>query len=222
MTLDIRRGTSRFESGEPGRLTRHSFSFGRHYDPGNVGFGPLTCHDDHVLAPGQGFGVHPHRAVEIVTWVVSGSLVHDATSTLTSGQVAVQSAGTGITHSELAGDAGCRFVQTWLQPDTPGGTPARGVAEVAIEPGRVTWLAGPDGPLPLGVAGAALAVVRLEDGSSVDLPDAPRLHAFVVTGSVAVPGDVLAEGDGLRLVDEAGPRLVAEAEAEVLVWSLPA
>lgn len=221
MTLDIRRGTSRFETRESGILTRHGFSFGRHYHPGNVDFGPLTCHDDHELAPGHGFAAHPHHDVEIVTWVLGGSLVHDGTSTLTPGQVAVQSAGTGITHSEVAGDAGCRFVQAWLRPDSPGGTPARAVADVELEPGRLTGLAGAGGPLPVGVAGAALAGVRLEEGSAVRLPDAPRLHVFVATGSVRVADQALGEGDALRLTDEPAPLLGAGAAAELLVWSLP-
>ena len=64
--------------GSEGRTTRHSFSFGDHYDPENVGFGPMVCHDDHLLRGGAGFPDHPHRDLEIVTWVLSGAVVHTA------------------------------------------------------------------------------------------------------------------------------------------------
>ena len=89
-----------------GRTTRHSFSFGDHYDPENVGFGPMVCHDDHLLRGGAGFPEHPHRDVEIVTWVLSGAVVHTASvgppTTVAAGQVQVLSAGSGVLHSEIA------------------------------------------------------------------------------------------------------------------------
>jgi quercetin 2,3-dioxygenase len=222
MSLAVHSGTSRFTTREPGVLTRHSFSFGAHYDPGNVGLGPLVCHDDHLLSPGQGFAPHPHRDLEIVTWVVSGVLVHDGGATLRPGQVAVQSAGAGITHSEMAGDDGCRFVQAWLRPDSPGGTPVRDVAEVAVRPGRLTGLVGPAAPLPVGVAGASLAVVRLDAGGDVVAPAAPLRHLFVVTGAVVAAGDRLGEGDALRLTGEPSLTVTADGPAEVLLWSFDA
>ena len=76
MSVEIRRGTDRYLTRGEGFFTRHSFSFGAHYDPDNVAFGPLVCHDDHRLKAGAGFSDHPHRDVEIVTWVLSGSLRH--------------------------------------------------------------------------------------------------------------------------------------------------
>lgn len=226
MGIVVRRGTRRFVTQEPGQTTRHSFSFGPHYDPDDLGFGPLVCHDDHVLGPGAGFPEHPHSGLEIVTWVVAGGLVHDQTSLLRPGQVAVQSAGTGIVHSEVAGGEPTRFVQAWLRPDDPTGEPARSVADVVLEPGVLTPVAGPAAPVPVGVAGAALAVVRLEPRQRVTLAPAALTHGYVVAGSVAVPeglpdgppDGVLGEGDALR-IDRDGCELVAHTPAEVLVWS---
>src|SRR3954468_17322701 len=122
VSVEIRRGTSRFVTREEGRETRHSFSFGEHYDPDNTRFGALVCHDDHRLRAGAGFAEHEHRDLEIVTWVLSGSVEHsDGTggtggaSVVTPGTVQLLSAGSGVRHAEVAG-AGTgptRFVQAW-------------------------------------------------------------------------------------------------------------
>lgn len=225
MSVDVRRGTSRLTTREAGRLTRHSFAFGEHYDADNLGFGPLVCHDDHLLGPGKGFPEHPHSDLEIVTWVVSGSLLHDGSSSLVPGQVAVQSAGSGITHSEVAGSGATRFVQAWLRPDEPGGTPARTVADVTLDPGRLVAVAGAGTSLPVGVAGAVLSVVRLERGGSVTLPEAPRLHVYVVTGALTRSSlaEPLAGGDAFRITDhhtdQGALTLTAAAPTDLMVWS---
>lgn len=223
MSVDVRRGTSRFTTREAGRLTRHSFAFGEHYDPDNLGFGPLVCHDDHLLGPGHGFPDHAHSDVEIVTWVVSGSLVHDGSSSLVPGQVAAQSAGSGITHSEVAGSVATRFVQAWLRPDEPGGPPARTVADVRLDPGRLVAVAGAGTPQPVGVAGAVLGVVRLERGGTVALPEAPRLHVYVVTGALTRSSlaEPLAAGDAFRITDHPTLTLTAAAPTDLMVWTLP-
>ena len=142
MTVEIRRGSTRFVEREAGRVTRHSFSFGAHYDPARLGFGPMVCHDDHLLGPGRGFDTHRHSGLEIVTYVVSGSLRHTdstgATSVVPAGSVAVLSAGAGVEHSEVATDEGpCRFVQVWLRTEFEGGRHARRITKIAaIEDGR--------------------------------------------------------------------------------------
>ncbi|MFC7503937.1 pirin family protein, partial [Nocardioides sp. GCM10030258] len=124
MNVEIRRGSVRFVERERGRLSRHGFSFGPHFDPERLSFGPMVCHDDHVLGPGLGFEEHTHQALEIVTWVVSGSVVHTdgtgASVTLGAGECGVLSAGAGVRHSEFAGpDGPVRFVQVWLTADDP-------------------------------------------------------------------------------------------------------
>src|SRR4051794_28180435 len=143
VSVEIRRGTARPLTRTPGYFTRHSFSFGAHYDPENVGFGALVCHDDHHLASGTGFDEHPHRDLDIVTWVLSGSLHHSDseghTGVVRPGEVQVLSAGSGVTHSEVAGpDGPTRFVQAWLTPDALGVEPAYAVTPVDLAPGELT------------------------------------------------------------------------------------
>src|SRR3954447_4733002 len=117
MAVEIRRGTDRFIERAPGRLTAHAFSFGSTYDVDHVRFGPMVCHDDHLLRDGEGFPAHDHTDLVIVSWVVSGALEHHGPGgahRLEPGQVAVLGAGGGVTHSEVAGAPQTRFVQVWL------------------------------------------------------------------------------------------------------------
>jgi quercetin 2,3-dioxygenase len=224
-------GSSRSRTEERDRTTRHSFSFGPHYDPANLGFGPLVAHNDDEVAPGGGYPDHPHRDVEIVTWVLDGALVHTDSlghrSVLGPGTVQVQSAGSGIRHAETA-DAGSgptRFVQAWLRPDEAGLPPRRHVADGELAEGRgLVAVAGGSG-LPLGVAGARLLVGRLGAGEEVALPEGARQHVFVANGQVALVRAGLSagsptagQGDAWRIQDAPGLRLRASADSEVLVW----
>lgn len=215
----------------PGRRTQHGLSFGAHYDPAWLSFGPLVCHDDHLLGSGRGFDEHAHADVEIVTTVVSGSLAHaDSHSTaavLSAGDVAVLSAGAGVRHSELASGPGpARFVQVWLRPDVTGTPPsyARGTTGAA-EPGAgLVPVAGAGTELAVGVAGASYGVARLAPGESLVLPAAPRLHAYLASGallrsSLAAP---LEAGDAYCFVDEPDHEITAGVATELLVWTFDA
>lgn len=233
MSVEVRRGTDRFVTREEGRQTRHSFSFGPHYDQDNLGFGPLLCHDDHLLRPGRGFPDHPHSDVEIVTWVVTGALLHtggaapDGTGgaghRLEPGTVQVQSAGTGVRHGEVAAaDAGpTRFVQMWLRPDRPGATPATHRATVDLDPGRLTPVVSPDGPLRIDISGATLYGARLAAGDRVTLPEHPLQHVYVATGSLARSSlaQPLDQGDAFRITDAPRLELAAASPALLLVWA---
>ena len=229
VTVEIRRGSERFSTREDGRLTRHSFSFGAHYDPENTGFGPLVCHDDHRLRAGVGFGEHPHADVEIVSWVLEGALEHCSegrAEVVRPGTVQVQSAGTGIVHREVAaaGAGSTRLVQAWLAPDETGGSPAYDVAPVTLPDGELVPVASghrDDAAVRLGVAGATFWVARLPAGASLTLPDEPLQHVFVGRGalmrsSLAQP---LADGDAFRITEEPGHRLTAAVPTELLVWT---
>ncbi|WP_107773931.1 pirin family protein [Nocardioides sediminis] len=230
MAATLYAGSARFTTHEPDRVTRHSFSFGPHYDPANLGFGPLVCHNDEILQPGGGYPDHPHRDLEIVTWVLSGVLLHTDstghTSPIGAGSVQAMSAGSGIRHAEIAAPASgpTRFVQAWVRPDEPGGTPVHRELAVDLAGAGLVPVAGDSG-LPIGTTGASLHVARLAPGESVELPDAHRLHVFAATGSVSVgdhrlgAGDErLGAGDALRLVDEGGVA-VADEPTDLLVWS---
>ena len=130
--IDVRRGGERFETTTDWLTSRHSFSFGQHYDPGNVGHAVLVAHNEDVVAPGHGYDLHPHADLEIVTWVLAGSLVHEDShghsGVLAPGVVQRLSAGSGVQHSERNDAPGAteptRFVQMWLRPDEPGLTPS--------------------------------------------------------------------------------------------------
>ena len=232
MSVEVRRGSGRFVSRDEGRSTRHSFSFGDHYDPDNVGFGPMVCHDDHLLRGGAGFPDHPHRDLEIVTWVLSGALVHTASvgapTAVGAGQVQVLSAGTGILHSEIAehGSGPTRFVQTWVRPDEPGAAPSyasAAVHDVVAGGGLVPVVSGRDGGAVarIGTASATLHAAVLDPGESVTLPDDPLQHVFVATGSLARSSlaEPLSAGDAFRISDRPELRLTAAAPTELLVWS---
>ncbi|WP_210649639.1 pirin family protein [Nocardioides sp. SYSU D00065] len=217
-------GSRRSSSTAAGRVTHHSFSFGPHYDPANLGFGPLVCHNDDRLDPGAGYPEHPHSELEIVTWVLEGALVHtDSTGArhvVEAGHAQVLSAGAGIRHSEVADASSgrCRFVQAWLAPSRPGGAPSYVRGEAPAPGTGLAEVVGGDG-LPIGARGARLLVARLANGQSVTLPQDPRQHVFAATGAAEVAGLALGAGDAVRLADEPGHVVTARADAELLVWS---
>ncbi|MCF6378595.1 pirin family protein [Nocardioides KLBMP 9356] len=224
MAVALYAGSDRSSTTAEGRVTRHSFSFGQHYDPDNLGFGPLVCHNDDELSPAAGYPDHPHSELEIVTWVLEGALVHtDSTGArhvVEAGRAQVLSAGTGIRHSEVAdpGSGRCRFVQAWLAPTAAGASPSYVLGEAPPRGSALVEVAGGSG-LPIGTTGARLLVARLSPGASVTLPDEPRQHVFAATGAVSLDGLSLRSGDAVRIEDEPGHVVTADVETELLVWS---
>jgi hypothetical protein len=184
--IEVRHWVDRPVSRGPGIETRHSFSAGAHYEPENTHFGPLVAHDVHVLAAGAGFDRHPHRGLEIVSWVLCGTLRHeDATrrATVRPGMVQHLSAGSGIEHAERNDrDDELRFVQMWLLGGT--GPPAYRTATP-----------------PLELIDARFDVVAF-DGET-RLPAAPFVHVFVVDGEVEIGDAALGAGDEARISGEA-------------------
>ena len=215
---EIRRGSARFVERAPGRATAHSFSFGQHHDPERLRFGPLVCHDDHLLAEGVGFDAHRHTGLEIVSWVLNGALRHtDSSGTATvvePGQVAVLSAGPGVEHSEVAAAPHTRFVQVWLDGGAEREEPAYDVRRPELAPGRLVEVAA---PLP----GASFSVARLGIGDTVELPAAPRVHAYVATGALirSSLAEPLAAGDAFEMVDPGPTSVTAAVPTELLVWA---
>lgn len=223
MTAALYAGWNRFTTSGADRITRHSFSFGEHYDPANLGFGPMICHNDDVLAPGGGYPDHPHTDLEIVTWVLDGVLLHtdDAGNTeeLRPGDVQVMSAGSGIRHAEIADahSGPTRFLQTWIRPDEVGTAPRWRSERVDPQPGLTTVVG--DHGLAIGTRGATLSIARLGPGMRAELPDAALLHAFVAVGGGRFD-DLEAEGgDAVRMTDQPGATFEASADTELLVWS---
>ena len=244
-TVDVRRAADRAATNIGWLDSKHSFSFGPHWDPRNVHHGLLLVNNDDIVTAGTGFDTHPHRDMEIVTWVLDGSLVHqDSTGhsgVIYPGLAQRMSAGKGIQHSEkndswrLSGDRHddpVHFVQMWVLPDENGIQPGYEQLEIGGEllaGGLVTVASGM--PQHADAAAirihnkyAALHAARLSPGQSVTLPEAPYLHLFVPRGSVELEGaGVLGAGDAVRFTATGGQRVTAAGEAaEVLVWEMHA
>lgn len=221
MTIEIRRAESRFRTSEDGRETFHSFAFGAHYDPRNTGFSAITAFNDENLHPGTGYAEHPHRDVEIVTWVLDGVLLHTdpvlGSRELGPGEVLCTSAGTGIVHSERATPgAPTRFVQTWLRPDAPGGEPSMSFAAPARAGGLVEVIG--TGSTPIGVRDARLYLGQPEPGR-LALPDAPRMMLFIAEGGIELGDRALAAGDCARLSDEGARSILVPESATIALWA---
>ncbi|WNV84423.1 pirin family protein [Umezawaea sp. Da 62-37] len=242
--VDVRRSAERDATKISWLDSKHSFSFGQKYDPTNTHHGLLLVNNDDVVRPGAGFETHPHRDMEIVTWVLQGSLVHqDSTGhngIIYPGLAQRMSAGRGIMHSEkndswrLEGAAHqdpVHFIQMWVVPDENRITPGYEQLEIdndLLSGGLVPVASGMDvhdGAAAIRIKNkyAALHAARLQPGQSVELPEAPYLHLFVARGSVTLEGaGALAEGDAVRFTATGGQRVTATEPAEVLVWEMHA
>jgi quercetin 2,3-dioxygenase len=245
--IDIRRAGERFHTEIDWLDSRHSFSFGHHYDPNNTHFGLLMVSNDDVVKAGSGFETHPHRDMEIITWVLEGSLVHqDSTGhsgLIYPGLAQRMSAGTGILHSEKNDswkiDPSVRpheddvhFVQMWVVPDTARITPGYEQLDIAapLEAGELVVVASgmpkhaDDKAISIRQEHAALYAARLRPGATAAVPVAPLVHLFVARGSVELEGaGLLGTGDTARITVGDGQRIVAGADgAEVLVWEMHA
>lgn len=209
--------------------TRHSFSYGAHYDPANVAFGPILAINTERLAPGAGHAAHRHADVEIVTWVVEGALRHADTAggggVIRPGTAQRLSAGSGVEHTEVnaSTEAPLVLVQMMLASDHPGAAEYQ-QADVAGGAGLLLETVGVH-------ADARLLVARLGGGETVTVPGAAGSLVHVTRGSVRLstsgPGSpaasdtVLLAGDEARL-SAAGPYDLSavDADSEVLVWQL--
>jgi len=215
---EIRRADDRFRTEGDGVTTWHSFSYGQHYDPDNVGFGALIAINTERIDATRGYDLHHHADVEIVTWVLEGALQHeDGTGhrgIITPGTAQRLSAGTGVQHSEqnASDDEPLVFVQMMLRSDHDA-EPEYAQADVDPRPGELTPTVGVH-------AGAELFVVRLTARQSVTVPSAPRSLVHVIDGSLSVGDATLATGDEARLTGEGEYDLRASSAATALIWQL--
>ncbi|AYG83117.1 Putative quercetin 2,3-dioxygenase [Streptomyces hundungensis] len=217
--ISVRRGDERYPGGDPdvGIESLHAFSFGRFYDPDNLRFGPVLACNEERLAPGAGFDEHPHSHTEILTWVIEGELTHrDSAGHATvvrPGDVQCLSSAGGVRHEERnEGQLPLVFLQMWLAPKKPGGTPAydivRGIADST--------------PYAVLAAGALLHVRRLAPGERTAVPDAPGAYVHVVRGRVGLAEERLGPGDSARITGASGLEVTASDSAELLLWELSA
>ena len=231
MSIDIRPAKSRFHTKIDWLDSWHSFSFADHHDPTNTHHGLLLVSNDDVVGAGRGFGMHHHRDMEIVTWVISGQVEHRDSQgnhgIIRPGLAQRMSAGSGIMHSEMnpSPTEPVRLVQMWVQPDVRGGEPGYQEVDITddLERGDLVRVASgiPDAaPISIRQRGAELWAGHLPAGRTVAVPHAGHVHVFVATGQAEFAGSTVHEGDAVRLTDEAAPTLTATGDgATVLIWA---
>ncbi|MDR2088257.1 MAG: pirin family protein [Clostridiales Family XIII bacterium] len=211
--------------------SRHHFSFAEYYDPSNMQFGDLRVLNDDLVKPGRGFDMHPHKNMEVLSYVVDGELTHADSmgnrSSLTRGQVQYMSAGTGIFHSEYNNryDETLRFLQIWILPNRNGYAPNYGEHRFALEDRVNRWLpiaAGADNadngaPIRIHADIYAFAAI-LTQGSELEFIVSQNRQAYMVLieGEAEVNGLRLSACDALEITEET-IRLRADREAHALL-----
>jgi redox-sensitive bicupin YhaK (pirin superfamily) len=215
--------------------SHHSFSFSDYHDPKHMGFRALRVINEDRVTPGRGFGTHPHRDMEIITYVLDGALEHKDSmgtgSVIRPGDVQRMTAGTGVSHSEFnhSKTAPVHFLQIWIVPEAARLAPSYEEKRFP-EAERSNQLRLVAAPPAVAAREGAVAVHQdvslyatvLDAGASVTHPLAPGRHAWVqvVRGAVDLGGKRLAAGDGAALSDEAAVTLTAGEVSEVLVFDL--
>ena len=234
--LEIRRSEDRGHVELDWLSTRHTFSFGSYHDPKHMGFRALRVINDDRIAPAKGFGMHPHQDMEIISYIVEGSLQHRDDmgngSVIQAGEVQRMSAGKGVVHSEMnpSHSEDVRLLQIWITPEHLGTAPS--YEERRFEPderaGRLRIVAsqdGRDGSVSLD-ADASMYAGLLAPGDRADLSLDPGRHAWVQVVSGEVEAEVgesvdrLHAGDGAAISDATRLRLQAIDQSEVLVFDL--
>jgi hypothetical protein len=231
--LNIRKAADRGHAKHGWLDSWHTFSFADYYDPAHMGIGPLRVLNDDRIQPGTGFGTHPHRDMEIISYVLEGALGHRDSmgngSVIVPGDVQRMSAGTGVQHSErnAAEGAATHFLQIWIVPRRRGQPPGyeQKHFDIAAKRGRMRLIASPDG------SEGAVTVdqdVRLHAGlfdaderAAFELPPGRQAYLHVARGSVVVDGQPLTEGDAAHRIAPGALNIERGKDAEVLLFDLP-
>ena len=229
--IEIRRSAERGRTRLPWLDSHHTFSFGQYYDPDHMGFRALRVINDDRVDPGQGFATHPHRDMEIITYVLDGGLEHRDSlgngSVIRPGEVQRMSAGTGIRHSEFnaSREDPVHFLQIWIEPGQYGLPPGYEQRSLPARSGSALALAASsdarDGSVTVH-QDVNVYAGTLARGAAVTQPLARDRHAWVhvARGSLRLNDQVLQAGDGAAVGDETQLRLTADEPAEVLVFDL--
>jgi redox-sensitive bicupin YhaK (pirin superfamily) len=219
--IAIRKSNDRGHADHGWLDTRFTFSFAAYYDPEHIHFRTLRVMNDDRIAGGGGFPTHPHRDMEIVTYVLEGALAHKDSmgngSVIRPGDVQYMSAGTGMAHSEFnASDTEpTHLYQIWMFPDKKNYTPKRGKLRLVVSPD------GREGSVKIRQDNELYATV-LARGETVKHVLKPERHAYVqvARGSVTLSGQTLETGDGAAISDESSVELTGVKDAEVLLFDL--
>ncbi|NJK64242.1 MAG: pirin family protein [Synechococcaceae cyanobacterium SM2_3_1] len=210
----------------------HSFSFGNYYDPEHMGFRSLRVINDDNIAAGSGFGTHPHRDMEIITYVLEGAVEHKDSlgtgSIIRPGEIQRMTAGTGILHSEYnpSDTELTHLLQIWILPQQQGLEPSyeQKVTHMEETPGQLKLIAAADGSHGAVTIhqDVALYAGKLQAGDQISYALQPNRHAWiqVARGTLHLNGQELQAGDGAAISDELSLDLRATGEAEVLLFDL--
>jgi len=230
--LKIRRSSDRGHANHGWLDTRHSFSFADYYDEAHMGFRGLRVINEDHIAPGTGFGMHPHKDMEIITYVLKGALAHKDSigngSVIRPGEIQRMSAGSGIRHSEFnASDSDpVHLLQIWIVPAERDISPSYEQKTIPREQlyGHLQLIASPD-PSEESVricADTKLYATVLEPGQSVSYRVCSKRHAWIqiAMGKVKIGETILEAGDGASTSNEGELVLAAEQPAEILVFDL--
>ena len=211
--------------------TYHSFSFGDYYDPNNMGFRSLRVINDDKVAPGEGFGTHPHRDMEIITYILKGSLEHKDSMgngrVIQAGEFQYMAAGTGVTHSEFnpSSREEVHLLQIWIVPEKRGLKPAYAERDAkTVKAGQVALIAsgnGRDSSMKIN-QDADLLLARLEPGQTATHSLAAGRNAWVhvAEGELTLNGETLRAGDSAALTNEPAIQLTGVKSAQALIFDL--
>lgn len=229
--MTIRKANERGHANHGWLDSYHTFSFANYHDPRWMGFRSLRAINDDKIAPGMGFGAHPHRDMEIISYVLSGALEHKDSmgngSVIKLGDFQYMAAGTGVTHSEFnpLEKETTHLLQIWIMPDKRGATPTYGEKSYANgEPGKLHLIAskgGRDGSIAIN-QNVELYLAKFTNGQTVSHTLRAGRHAWlhVAEGNVQVNGQSLSGGDAVALSDEAKVEIAGHGNAQALLFDL--
>ena len=231
--LTVRKAEERGHASHGWLDTWHTFSFADYYDPSEMGFGALRVINDDKVEPGQGFGMHSHRDMEIITYVLEGALEHKDSmgngSVIRPGDVQRMSAGTGVRHSEFnpSREERVHLLQIWIEPRITGVRPGYEEKQFGAQDkkGRLRLIASPDGrDGSVTIHQDAYVLAALLDGADKvahQLAPGRRAYVHVARGAVKVNGVELKGGDGAKIVGENELEFRGAKQAELLLFDLP-
>ncbi|HEY9897813.1 MAG TPA: pirin family protein [Pantanalinema sp.] len=231
--LMIRKSQERGHANHGWLDTYHTFSFADYFDPAHMGFSALRVINEDRVAAGTGFGTHPHREMEIVTYVLEGALQHRDSmgngAIIKAGDIQYMSAGTGVTHSEFnpSEQDGLHLLQIWIMPNQRGGEPRYAERNFSDEQKRGHWVLlvspdGRDGSIAIRQdASLFVTVLKAGDRLPYALDPARRAYLHVARGCVSLNGEPLSAGDGVGVSGESEIVLDADDWGEVLLFDLP-
>ena len=231
--IQVRKGSDRGHADHGWLQSWHTFSFADYHDPAQMGWHGLRVINEDIVQPGKGFGMHGHRDMEIVTWILDGALEHKDSmgngEVIRPGEAQRMSAGKGVLHSEFnpSQDTATHLLQIWIEPNVRGVRPSYEQTYFPPEErhGRLRLVASSDGREGSVTIhqDAALYAALLAPGEAVRHALAPGRHAYlhVARGAVTLNSQPLRGGDGAKIADEENLEIVASEDAEILLFDLP-